>query len=40
MKSICCCINVALFGAMPGIFAHILTQEYYIGMMSYAIAIL
>lgn len=38
MKSICCYVNVALFGAMRGVFAHILTQEYYIEMMNYAIA--
>lgn len=31
-------IIVALFGAMLGVFAHILTQEYYFKMMNYAIS--
>lgn len=37
MKSICCYVNVALFGAI-GVFAHILTQEYYVEIMNFAIA--
>lgn len=31
-------VIVALFGAMLGVFAHILTQEYYFEMMNYAIS--
>lgn len=29
---------VALFGAMLGVFAHILTQEYYFEIMNYAMS--
>lgn len=40
MKSILCSVIVALFGAMLGVFAHILTQEYYVEIMNFAIATL